>query len=280
MSTSSTPERFVGEESTPGQADLVRQLVVVISLVLAVVGALIGSGALGGTPIAEAAGGALASDSTLIAPAVPAFTIWSVIYLGLAAYAVWQALPSVRHNARQRVLGYPIAASLVLNAAWILSVQAGLLAVSVGVIVLLLAVLAVTFRRVIRTRGEGWIEAIVVDGVVGLYLGWVCVAAAANIAAALTAAGFSGRGIAADAWAVLVLAVAGAVGVALAVAGRGRLAPAASLGWGLIWVAVARTSGDLVSNTAAVAAIVAVVAVVLATIVFRLWPRGRARVAG
>lgn len=285
MNRSTMPPNTASDMTGSAQSDLVRQLVVVISLVIAVVGALVGSGALGGTPIAQAAGGALASDSTLIAPAVPAFSIWSVIYLGLAAYAVWQALPSVRHNPRQRLLGYPIAASLVLNAAWILSVQAGLLAVSVGVIVLLLAVLAVTFRRVVRTQSESWVEAIVVDGVVGLYLGWVCVATAANIAAALTAAGFTGWGVSADAWAVLVLAVAGAVGVALAVAGRGRFGPTASLGWGLVWVAVARTSGDLVSNTAAVTAIVAVIAVVLATIVFRLWPlrlwsRRRARVAG
>ena len=86
-------------------SDLIRQWVVFVSLIVAVVGSLIGSGALGGIPIQEAAGGALRADATLIAPAVPAFSIWSVIYLGLAGLAIWQLLPAQRANPRQRQLG-------------------------------------------------------------------------------------------------------------------------------------------------------------------------------
>src|SRR5690554_5378873 len=103
--------------------DTVRQIVVLLSALIAVVGAFVGSGAAGGTPIQDAAGGALSADATPIAPAGPAFAIWSVIYLGLIAYAVWQLLPRNKRDPRQRLLGYPIAASLILNAAWILSVQ-------------------------------------------------------------------------------------------------------------------------------------------------------------
>ncbi|MEO6944146.1 MAG: TspO/MBR family protein [Lacisediminihabitans sp.] len=166
--------------------DSIRQWVVLVSLVIAIGGSLIGSGALGGTPIGEAAGGALSADATRIAPAVPAFSIWSVIYLGLAIYAVWQLLPAHKSDPRQRRLGYSMAASLVLNAAWILSVQAGLLALSAVMIVLLLAVLAYAFRLCIITRPSNVMEAIAVDGVVGLYLGWVCGATVANITARLT----------------------------------------------------------------------------------------------
>src|SRR5688500_13406739 len=63
--------------STTGN-DLARQLTVAISAVLAVVGSFIGSGAAGGTPIQEAAGGALAADATLIAPGSGAFSIWTL----------------------------------------------------------------------------------------------------------------------------------------------------------------------------------------------------------
>lgn len=250
--------------------DTVRQWIVTVCFVAAIVGSAIGSGALGGTPIAEAAGGALSADATRIAPAVPAFSIWSIIYLGLGAYTVWQLLPPHKSDPRQRRLGYPVAASLVLNAAWILSVQAGLLAVSVVVIVLLLAVLAYCFRLYASTRASGWIEAVVVDGTIGLYLGWVCIATAANITAAITAAGFTGWGINPDSWAVVIIAVAGLVGVGLAINGRGRLAPAASLCWGLAWVVVARLSGQPHSVATAVAAIVAVVVVIIVTVAFRL----------
>ena len=257
------------------RADRIRQTVVAVSAVLAIVGSFIGSGAAGGTPIAEAAGGALGADSTLIAPAGPAFSIWSVIYLGLIAYAVWQFLPAQTASPRQRTLGYPIAVTLLLNAAWILSVQAGLLALSVVVIVLLLIALLFTFVRVVRTRrsGQGVLESIVVDGTVGLYLGWVCVATAANITAALAAAGFDGFGLAAEGWGIAVVAVTAVLGIALALWDRGRLAPTASLAWGLSWVAVSRLTGDLLSTSVAVAAIAAAAAIVLVTVVVRLRER-------
>jgi len=253
-------------------ADRVRQTVVIVVAVVAIISAAVGSGAFGGTPIQEAAGGALAADATRIAPAVPAFAIWSMIYLGLAAFAVWQALPAQTASPRLRRLGYWVAASLALNAAWILSVQAGWLLASVVVIVLLLAVLAFSFLVCADTRSSGWVETVLVDGVIGLYLGWVCVATAANITAVLVAAGFTG-GPSADVWAVIVLLMAGAVGAALAWRSFGRLAPALSLCWGLVWVAVARLTGEPHSVAAAVAALVAVGAVAVVTISFRVMGR-------
>lgn len=250
--------------------DTLRQAVVLVSAIIAVVGAFIGSGAAGGTPIQNAAGGALAADATPIAPGGPAFAIWTPIYVGLLAYAVWQSLPKQRTDERQRRLGYPIAASLILNATWILSIQFGFLAASVPIIAALLVVLIWAFRITLNTRPKNVVEMIVADGTVGLYLGWVCVATAANITALLVAAGFRGFGLGADAWSVLIVSVAGLVGVLVAIRGKGRLAPAVSLSWGLAWVAVARLTGDLLSAPAAIAAIVAVAAVIAVTITLRI----------
>ncbi|MET4780344.1 tryptophan-rich sensory protein [Glaciihabitans sp. UYNi722] len=250
--------------------DTLRQTVVIASAVLAIAGAFVGSGAAGGTPIQNAAGGALAADATPIAPGGPAFAVWTPIYIGLFTYAVWQALPAQRTDARQRRLGYPVAASLLLNAAWILSIQFGFLALSVPVIALLLVVLVWAFRVTLASRPKNIVETIVADGAIGLYLGWVCVATAANFTALLVAAGFDGFGISADTWAVVIIAVAGLVGVLVAIGGHGRLAPAASLSWGLAWVAIARLSGDLLSTPAAIAAIVSVIVVVVLTVLIRI----------
>lgn len=250
--------------------DRLRQIVVLVSALLAIAGSFVGSGAAGGTPIAEASGGALSADATPVAPAGPAFAIWTVIYLGLIAYAIWQLLPAQKTDERQRRLGYPIAASLILNAAWILSVQFALLWLSVPIIVLLLVVLIQAFRITLASRPKNLVETIVTDGTVGLYLGWVTIATAANVAAVLTAAGFAGFGISPDVWGVLVVAVAGAIGVALTLFGHGRLAPSASLCWGIAWVAVGRLTGDLVSVPTAVTAIVAVAAIVIATVAARI----------
>ena len=138
--------------------DTLRQAVVLVSAIIAVVGAFIGSGAAGGTPIQNAAGGALAADATPIAPGGPAFAIWTPIYVGLLAYAVWQSLPKQRTDERQRRLGYPIAASLILNATWILSIQFGFLTASVPIIAALLAVLIWAFRITLDTRPKNVVK--------------------------------------------------------------------------------------------------------------------------
>ncbi|MBF4582753.1 tryptophan-rich sensory protein [Curtobacterium sp. VKM Ac-2865] len=246
-----------------------RKIVIAASAVIAVVGSFIGSGAAGGTPIQDAAGGALSASSTAIAPGGPAFGIWSVIYVGLIAFAVWQFLPRRADQVRHDRIAVPATLSLLLNAAWILSVQFGFLWASEPIIVALLGVLVWAFVVLRRTKPSGIVEAIVTDGTFGLYLGWVCVATAANTAAVLTAAGFRGFGLGQDVWGVGVAGVAGLVGVLVAIGGRGRLSPAVSLGWGLAWVAVARLDGPLVSVPTAVAAIVAAAAAVVVTLVVR-----------
>jgi hypothetical protein len=256
--------------------DILRQVIVVVSAILGIIGVAIGSGAFGGTPTSEVAGGALSADSTPVAPAGPAFSIWSVIYLGLVAYTIWQALPKQRADDRQRQLGYPVAASLLLNAAWLLSTQADLLWLSVVVILALLAVLIWIFRVCITIPPRSTIETILVDGTLGLYLGWVSIATAANISAYLTDAGFDGFGLSQDFWGVAVLTVAGVVGVLLAVYGRGRFAPTVALCWGLAWVAVGRLTGDLISVPAAVTALVAAAVVIGATLIRRVGARASA----
>lgn len=245
--------------------DIVRQTVVAVSAVIAIVGGFYGSGAAGGTEIADAAGGALQTDSTTIAPGGPAFSIWSVIYLGLIAYAIWQFLPAQRTAVRQRRLGYPVAASMLLNAAWILSVQAGSVALSVVAIVALLIVLVFAFLIAADTASDGPLDAIITDGTVGLYLGWVSVATIVNIAAWFADIGFDGGPLSPDAWGVALAIAAGIVGSGYALRGRGRVAPTLSLCWGLAWVAVARLTGEFDSMPTAIAAIAAVVVVIVVT---------------
>ena len=251
-------------------ADVVRQVTVLIGAALAVVAAFIGSGATGGPDQSQVGDGALAADATPVAPGEPAFSIWSVIYLGLVAYAIWQALPGQRTSARHRSLGWLVLLSMVLNALWIAVVQAELLGLSVPVIAVLLAVLVLVLLRMQRIRASSRLDVVIVDGTMGLYLGWVCVATVANIAAVLADAGVTELGLGAEAWAIAALGLAGAVGVALAVYTRGRLAIGAAIVWGLVWVAVARTTGDLESPAAAIAAGLAAGAVAVATVVMRV----------
>lgn len=259
-----------GLPATATSSDLARQVTVAVSAVVAVVGSAIGSGAFGGTPIAEAGDGALSAEGTLVAPDGPAFSIWSLIYLGLVAYAVWQALPSHRADPRQRSVGWLAAASLLLNAVWILVAQAGYVVASTVVIAVLLAVLVTIVVRLLRTPAATRGESVVVDATFGLYAGWVSAATIANTAAAFVSSGVTDLGLGAQTWGVVMAVVAAAVGVLVAVVTRGSLTYGGALAWGLAWIAVGRSSGPDTSTAVAVAAGLASATVVVASVTARL----------
>lgn len=244
---------------------LVRQISVTVAYVVCLVGSMIGVGVFGGTPIAEAAGGVLASDSTHLAPASGAFSIWTLIYVGLGAYTLWQWWD---FDDRRRV-AWLVVTSQLLNAAWILVVQAGQVWLSVAVIVALLVVLILLFLRLRATPARHAIESAVTDGTLGVYLGWVTVATCANVAAALADSGFDADGQPVP-WSVAVLSIAGVIGVMLALVGRGSVvstAAAAAITWGVAWISVARLQGQPESTTTATTAAVVASLVALAAIV-------------
>jgi hypothetical protein len=243
--------------------DRARQLIVSGSEILCVVGTLYGVGLLG-TRVEESSGGALSAEATRIAPATPAFSIWSVIYLGLAAYTVWQWLPS-SVTERTRSTGWLAAVSMLLNAAWLLVTQQGWIWASVVVIVALALVLGELLRRLTQHPATGLPERVVVDGTFGLYLGWVAVATCANVTAALVASGLRPADAVSDTLAVVVLLVAAGLGVVFARRLHGRWAVAAAMAWGLGWIAVGRSSGSPQSLVVALAASVAAI-VVLAVV--------------
>jgi TspO/MBR family protein len=246
----------------PSSTDRARQVVVTLAEVFCVVGTLVGVGVLG-TRVQETAGGALSAEATRIAPAGPAFSIWSVIYLGLLAYTVWQWLPRNATSRRTRSTGWLAAVSMVLNAAWLLVTQQGWIWVSVVVIVALAVVLGLLVRGLTQHPASGTLERVVVDGTFGLYLGWVAVATCANVTAAFVSSGVRPSAGVSDVLAVVVLAVAALLGLVLAATLGGRYAVAVAMAWGLIWIAVGRLTSEPDSTVTAVAAGVAALVVLL-----------------
>ncbi|MDP9820690.1 hypothetical protein [Nocardioides massiliensis] len=232
----------------------VRQILVLLSAILAVVVSTIGSGAFGGTPIAEASGGALSDDATLLAPAGPAFSIWSLIYGALIVLAIVQALPRNRDDDRlNRVAGWTILA-LLLNPAWILVVQAGVLWLTVAVIAALAAVLIriALLLSAEQPRGaQKWWH----DLPLALYAGWVIAATAANTAAFVDAEITEVT----VAYALVLLVVATFLSTLVAMVQPGGAGVAAATAWGAAWIAYGRLTGDPESTVVAVAAVIAAV---------------------
>ena len=246
------------------RSDRLRQGAVTLAELCCVAGTLVGVGILG-TRVEESSGGARAADATLLAPAGPAFSIWTPLYLGLAAYTVWQWLPTQTREPRHRAIGWLGAASMLLNAAWLLVTQQGWIWVSVLVMAGLVVTLGLLVRQLEEHPSYGHGETVIVDGTFGLYLGWVTVAACANVTAAFVASGVDPGGSVAQLAAVAVLAVAAGAGVLLARRLGGRWAVAVAMAWGLAWIAFGRLADEPGAAVVALAAVVAAVVVLVAT---------------
>lgn len=247
--------------------DLARQIAVISAFCFMIIAAMVGTGLLGGTPVQDLQDGALDADGSYLAPATSAFSIWSVIYVGLFAYTVWQAFPRQRGRSRQRALGWLIAGTMVLNGLWLVTAQFATLPLTVLAIVLLLALLGVTFRRAVVQPGRGWRDALLIDGVTGLHLGWVTLATVANTAAWLTTLVPADAAESATLWGVLVLIVVAVIGVAIAWASHWRIAPGLAMAWGLVWIGVGRLAFEPESTAIGVTAIIVAVIVIAVPLV-------------
>lgn len=249
--------------------DILRQSLIIAAAVFMLTGASVGGGAFGGEPVNELQDGALSATASYLAPAGPAFAIWSVIYIGLGAYTLWQALPKQRSDPRQRAVGGWIALSMVLNGLWLVAARYGTLLLTVVVIVALLIVLVVIILRLNRTPARGWLDRLLVDGSNGLHLGWVTVATVANTSAWLTRDAPQSWEAQADVWGTLVLVVVAVIGVATALVTR-RTAPALASAWGVAWLAGNRLTGEpesvMIGITGIIVAILILAAGLLAAV--------------
>lgn len=256
--------------------DTLRQVWVTLAEIACIVGTLFGVGVFG-TRVEESSGGSLAANATLLAPGGPAFSIWSVIYLGLFAYAIWQWLPSNRTYALARTTGWLAGVSMLLNAAWLLVTQQGWIWLSVLIIAALVVCLGVLVRRLTEVTERRGLDRLIVDGTFGAYLGWVSVATCANVAAAGASSGWTLGPVVDQVLAVVVLAVAAGLAILLTVRLGSRAAVSAAMAWGLGWIAIARLTNEPNSVIVGIGAIAAVAVVIAAPVLARRFRPAAAR---
>lgn len=205
-------------------------------------------------------------------PAGYVFSIWSVIYLALIAFAVYQALPKYRESAWVQRVGWLFAATCFFNATWIFAWHYEVFPLTVVLMLGLLATLIVLYRRLnVGREAIGRQEQWFVQVPFSLYLGWITVATIANIATVLYWAGWRGDPLSESAWAVLML-LAG-LGITAAIAWRHRdVAYTLVILWAYVGIVVKQAA--LVAFVAGAAAALVLVLVLVAF--FRSVPRPRA----
>jgi translocator protein len=205
-------------------------------------------------PIAGRTTGAI-SDAyfTTITPAGYVFSIWLVIYVGLVGYAVWQALPAQRANARAQAVAAPVIVANLANATWILAWHHLWFGTSLLIMLVLLGALIVTYGRLraVHHPAPARAERVWAFGTFSVYLGWITVATVANVSVYLVSLGWQGGFLPAQVWGALTLVVATVLGVRLLLR-ESDLAYAAVLVWAFVGIVVAHTNLWFVAATAVV----------------------------
>jgi hypothetical protein len=187
-------------------------------------------------------------------PAGYAFSIWGLIYLGLIAFAVYQALPAQRENARLRRVGYLFALSCVANITWLFLWHYEVFLLTLVAMLALLSLLIAIYLRLDIGRAQvGGVERWLVDVPFSVYLGWITVATIANVTVVLDYLGWNGWGISPQVWTVIMLFAGLVIATAMSLT-RGDVAYSLVLIWAYVGIAVKHGDTPVVAVTAWVTA--------------------------
>jgi hypothetical protein len=241
LSAKETPNSKIMQESTSGNSnnslDIVRQLATLAAIVGAfAVNVISNINPPGGVPIGEISNTVF--KNVPIIPANYAFAIWGLIYLGLFAFAVYQALPPQRQQPDLRKIGYLLVIASIAQSVWVYLFLGRMFTYSVVAMFLILIPLIATYLILgIGRNPVGRIKKWCVHYPISIYLSWISVATIVNVACALYSQGWNRWGLTAEIWTAIMLFVASAV-CDLVLTARRDIAYTGVTVWALVAVAV------------------------------------------
>lgn len=184
---------------------------------------------------------------TILTPAGYAFSIWSLIYVGLIAFSIYQALPKNLEKFRGIRTVYIF--SCLLNCAWIYSWHHEMILACLGIIIALLATLL--FINIRLKNGGSYAEYWAAEAPFSIYSGWVTAAAIINFTIALGSLGVTVSGPGATVLGVICILVAAGLGIVGRIKLTNYLYPLA-IAWTLTAIAVKQSGKTLIVTAAAV----------------------------
>ena len=219
------------------QTKLLALLVPVLLIITLIFNGAAASGALNGIPTGDI------SDKypVLFTPAGYVFSIWSLIYLTLIIFAVYQALPKQFANASLNPLRSWFLVTSVLNSLWLLVWQYEYLVVSVVVMIALL----VSLIKIYLLPRQSWPTQVPFS----LYLGWISVATIANVSVVLYSLNWNGFGLSDLVWTQIMMLVAAVLGLVMLQRFKDYLF-AGVIVWALIGITVKNPSLPALQTTA------------------------------
>ena len=254
-------DQMAAKDGARTSGDILRQLMIIIAFI----GTVVVNALANILPINGLNTGELSDKYEIfITPAGYVFSIWSVIYLGLLAYTVYQALPSQGTNPRLRAIGWPFVWSCVANIGWILVWHYEFVPVSLAVMLVIIGFLIVIYSRLFPSyTNASVVERWTTHIPFRIYLGWITVATIVNVTVLLDYSGWGGGGIAPEMWTAIMLGVATIVGLFFSLVNR-DMAYGLVLVWAFIGIAVKHSGVRLVAGAAGTTALIMALSVLVA----------------
>ena len=202
-------------------------------------------------------------------PAGYVFSIWGLIYLALAGFVIFQALPAQRENPRLKAIFCWFVVSNLANILWLFFWHYEQFPLTLfAMFVLLVALLMIYYLLHVNdpqiTTGEKWF----VRAPFSLYLGWISVATIANVSQVLYISGWSGWGITQITWTVIMLVVASSLALIMFVREKDIIYGLVII-WAIIGIAVKQSHVPSITITSWVLIGLVVVGAILIEIFLR-----------
>lgn len=155
--------------------------------------------------------------NVLFVPAGYVFSIWGLIYLGMIAYTIYQALPAQADNPTLNKIAPYYWLSSAANTAWIFLWHYEQFAWTLPAMLLILVSLILIYTTIKANREfESGAKLWLVTVTFSIYLGWISVATVANVSQLLFYLDWNAWGIAPEVWTLIMLLVASGLGIAMA----------------------------------------------------------------
>jgi hypothetical protein len=183
---------------------------------------------------------------TLVTPSGYAFAIWSLIYFGLIAFSIYQALP--KNTARYASVRTVYIVNCVANCAWIYCWHYNQILASLVVMFGLLATLVYINVKLLNTdsQAEYWLVRVPFN----VYFGWITVATILNFTVALVYLDVKTSDLTASVLASILIIAATLLGILI----RFKLANFAypvTIAWALTAIAVKQSGQTMIVASAA-----------------------------
>lgn len=218
----------------------------------------------------------------LFVPMGLTFSIWGLIYLGLAVYAIAILAGSFGKSDKAPAFDSTdallVIGNFLANIAWIFAWHWQLLPLSLAVMLVILGTLIALAERIHARRAPGGAlspeggrsraERLALSTPVHIYLGWISVATIANVTAFLVTLGWNGWGLPEPLWTVIAIIAGLAVALGFVFLRGGVAAPLVVV-WAYAGIAIKRLGTDPTETGAVWIAAIAAAGLILVALAAR-----------